>query len=172
VVPGETATLKISWKAKASRVFARAGYVRDFYFVGQWFPKIGVLEPKGRRRRAEEAWNCHQYHADSEFYADFGDYRVAITLPKRFIVGATGVAPRATTIGRRPARHSRTTSTTSPGPRRRASSDHAPLVAASAVSERDSRRRRSARAVRRLRLSDVDARLLIRRRTSRRPSAA
>jgi hypothetical protein len=88
--PGETVSLEISWKAKAPRVFARAGYVRDFYFVGQWFPKIGVLEPKGRRRRTDVAWNCHQYHANSEFYADWGDFRVSITLPERFVVGSAG----------------------------------------------------------------------------------
>ncbi len=90
VAPGETITLEIAWKAKAPKVFARSGYVREFYFVGQWFPKIGVLEPKGTRRRAEAGWNCHQYHANSEFYADWGDYKVDITLPERFVVGSAG----------------------------------------------------------------------------------
>src|ERR1019366_4724254 len=37
VVPGETATLAIAWKAKVPRVYARAGYVRDFFMFGQWF---------------------------------------------------------------------------------------------------------------------------------------
>ncbi|HEX5856298.1 MAG TPA: M1 family metallopeptidase, partial [Thermoanaerobaculia bacterium] len=90
VPPGETATLAIAWKAKVPKVYARAGYVRDFFFFGQWFPKIGVYEPKGRRRRAEAGWNCHQYHANSEFYADWGDYRVSITLPEKFVVGSAG----------------------------------------------------------------------------------
>lgn len=90
VAPGETISLEISWNAKAPKLFARAGYVRDFYFVGQWFPKIGVLEPKGCRRRAAAGWNCHQYHAYSEFYADWGDYRVQITIPDRFVVGSAG----------------------------------------------------------------------------------
>ena len=31
--------------------------------------------------RAAGGWNCHQFHANSEFYADFGRYRVEITLP-------------------------------------------------------------------------------------------
>jgi hypothetical protein len=90
VAPGETAALAIAWKAKIPRVYARAGYVRDFFFFGQWFPKIGVYEPKGRRRRTDSGWNCHQYHANSEFYADWGDYRVAITLPDTFVVGSAG----------------------------------------------------------------------------------
>ena len=90
VAPGETAALAIAWKAKVPRVYARAGYVRDFFFFGQWFPQIGVFEPKGRRRRSDAGWNCHQYHANSEFYADWGDWRVAITLPEKLVVGSAG----------------------------------------------------------------------------------
>ena len=90
VGPGETATLEIAWTSRVPKVFARAGYARDFYMIGQWFPKIAVLEPRGRRRRAEPGWNAHQYHANSEFYADWGDYRVAITVPEKFVVGSAG----------------------------------------------------------------------------------
>ncbi len=99
VAPGETAALAIAWKAKVPRVYARAGYVRDFYMFGQWFPQIGVFEPKGRRRRADAGWNCHQYHANSEFYADWGDFRVAITLPERFVVGSAGALVSETKAG-------------------------------------------------------------------------
>ncbi len=99
VEPGETVELKIGWKAKAPRVFARAGYVRDFFMVGQWFPKIGVYEPAGMRRRPVSGWNCHQYHANSEFYADFGDYRVAITVPEAFVVGSAGALVSETKAG-------------------------------------------------------------------------
>ncbi len=90
VAPGETAALSIAWKAKVPKVHARAGYVRDFFMFGQWFPQIGVYEPKGRRRRVEAGWNCHEYHANSEFYADWGDWKVAITLPEKFVVGSAG----------------------------------------------------------------------------------
>ena len=77
------------------KAYARTGYAGDYFLVGQWFPKIAVYEPAGVRGRAAGGWNAHQFHADSEFYADFGHYRVAITLPRRFVVGATGVAHRA-----------------------------------------------------------------------------
>jgi hypothetical protein len=101
VAPGETAALAIAWKAKIPRVYARAGYVRDFFMFGQWFPQIGVYEPKGRRRRTDSGWNCHQYHANSEFYADWGDYRVAITLPEKFVVGSAGALVDTKTAGGR-----------------------------------------------------------------------
>jgi hypothetical protein len=90
VEPLGTVILDIVFKAQLPQVFARSGYYRDFHLVGQWFPKIGVYEPAGTRRRVEGGWNCHQYHANSEFYADFGHFLVNITVPSRFVVGATG----------------------------------------------------------------------------------
>ena len=59
------------------------GYQGDQYTIAQWFPKLAAL--------TEHGWVAHQYHANSEFFADFGSYRVEITLPERFVVGATGV---------------------------------------------------------------------------------
>jgi hypothetical protein len=89
--PGETITLDIAFTAQLPKVFARTGYVRDYFLVGQWFPKIAVYEPAGMRGRTAGGWNCRQFHGHSEFYADFGKYRVDITLPSHFVVGATGV---------------------------------------------------------------------------------
>ena len=90
VPPGGSIALDIVFEAKLPRIFARTGYEGEHFLVGQWFPKIGVYEPAGTRGRARGGWNCHQFHANSEFYADFGRYRVDITLPSRFVVGATG----------------------------------------------------------------------------------
>jgi hypothetical protein len=90
VPAGGEIALDVTFQAKLPRIFARTGYFRDYFLVGQWFPKLGVYEPAGMRGRAAGGWNCHQFHANSEFYADFGRYRVEITLPTRFVVGATG----------------------------------------------------------------------------------
>jgi peptidase M1-like protein len=90
--PGEKITLDIKFTAKLPRVFARTGYWGQFALVGQWFPKIGVWESVGERRRTVAGWNCHQFHAFSEFYADFGNYEVMITVPAAYKdkIGATG----------------------------------------------------------------------------------
>ncbi|CAM2068685.1 M1 family metallopeptidase [Sulfidibacter corallicola] len=61
----------------------RTGALDDYFLVAQWFPKIGVFE--------NGAWNCHQFHANSEFYADFGVYEVDMTVPAHFVLGASGV---------------------------------------------------------------------------------
>lgn len=82
VLPGETIVLEMSFRSKLPQVFARSGYNGNFYMVSQWFPKIGVREGG--------EWNCHQYHAESEFYADFGVFEVDMTVPENFVLGATG----------------------------------------------------------------------------------
>jgi hypothetical protein len=64
-------------------VAARTGFKGDFFLVAQWFPKVGVLEENG--------WNCHQFHAWSEFFSDFGTYNIRLTVPRNYIVGASGV---------------------------------------------------------------------------------
>ncbi len=89
--PGQVITLKIEFAAQLPRVVARTGYEGDFFMVGQWFPKIGVYEPAGLRGAVQGRWNCHQFHATSEFYADYGVYEVTIRLPQEYIVAATGV---------------------------------------------------------------------------------
>ncbi|WP_288427712.1 M1 family metallopeptidase [uncultured Spirosoma sp.] len=91
VGPGQTITLNIAFLAKLPKIFARTGYSRDYYLVGQWFPKIGVYEPAGTRYATMNQWNCHQFHDDSEFYADYGVYDVNITAPKDYWVSATGL---------------------------------------------------------------------------------
>jgi hypothetical protein len=90
--PGEKIELDIKFTAQLPRVFARTGYWASFALVGQWFPKIGVWEAVGERHRAQAGWNCHQFHANSEFFADFGNYDVSMTVPSIYKgkIGATG----------------------------------------------------------------------------------
>jgi hypothetical protein len=91
VAPGGTTLLDIDFQTQLPRVVARTGYFKDFHLVAQWFPKIAVLELPGERGATAPRWNAHEFHLDSEFYADFGSYDVTLTLPGNYIVGATGV---------------------------------------------------------------------------------
>jgi hypothetical protein len=83
VGPGQTITLDIAFTAKIPRPFARTGAIGNYYFIAQWFPKIGVLDAAGR-------WNCHQFHVGTEFFADFGVYDVRMTVPRGWPLAATG----------------------------------------------------------------------------------
>jgi hypothetical protein len=91
VAPGGQIQIEIDFYTKFPHVFARTGYHGDFFLGGQWFPKIGVWEKAGMRYATAPQWNCHQFHANTEFYADFGRYDVKLTVPSNFVVGATGV---------------------------------------------------------------------------------
>jgi len=93
VPPGGVVTVDIAFESKMPAIFARTGAEGDYILAGQWFPKIGVFQDRGEAGREEPGWNCHQFHAHSEFFADFGDYDVTLDLPERYAgkVGATGV---------------------------------------------------------------------------------
>ncbi len=69
VAGASTVEIVLSFHAVLPRVRARTGFWGDFHMVAQWFPKIGVREPDG-------TWRCHPFYMTSEFYADFGVYRV------------------------------------------------------------------------------------------------
>jgi len=92
IAPGEWIELDIEFAAKMPKIFARTGRHGDFVLGGQWFPKIGVFEDIGDRGRTQPGWNTHQFHANSEFFADFGDWDVQLQLPARYQgrIGATG----------------------------------------------------------------------------------
>ena len=83
LAPGQSIQFKIHFIAKFPEVVARTGYKRDFLMAGQWFPKVGVFW--------NGAWNCHQFHASTEFFADFGTFDVKLTLPAHWNVGGSGL---------------------------------------------------------------------------------
>ena len=83
VAPGASARFRIEWQSRIPHgSIGRAGFVHDYHFIVQWFPKIGVFW-KGQ-------WNCHPFYTWTEFFSDFGVYDVTLTLPRGFVVGATG----------------------------------------------------------------------------------
>jgi Peptidase family M1 domain len=91
VPPGATTALDIRFHDQLPRLVARTGWFGNFHMVAQWFPKIGVLELPGERGATGVRWNVHEFHTYSEFYADWGEYDVSITVPKEFQVASAGV---------------------------------------------------------------------------------
>ena len=95
VEPGATIEIGFAFTDQLPEVFARTGYKGDFHMIGQWFPKIGVrVGPPGSER-----WECQPFHPNNEFFADFGTYDVALTVPDTHIVAATGVLTNAVDTG-------------------------------------------------------------------------
>lgn len=82
LAPGAKITLNTPFRVKIPKCFSRMGYQKDAYQISQWFPKPAVYDAKG--------WHAMPYLDQGEFYSEFGSYDVSITLPKRYVVMATG----------------------------------------------------------------------------------
>ena len=93
VAPGETITIDMAWQSRLPEGIARTGHGKKpnttFHMVGQWFPKIAVLEADGK-------WEHFRFDRNAEFYADYGNYDVTIDVPTAFTVGASGVLQEST----------------------------------------------------------------------------
>jgi hypothetical protein len=92
VPPGGEVVLEIQFDARLPVPIARTGGAHDYFFAAQWFPKIGVIEPPGVRHADSPRRAARQFHGPTEFYADFADYDVTISVPEGYLVGATGRA--------------------------------------------------------------------------------
>lgn len=92
VQPGETLVFDLDFRAKLPRAIARTGWKDDFVLAAQWFPKLCVA--------TENGWNAHQFHAATEFFADFGDYDVTLSVPKEMKgrIGGSGVLREETEL--------------------------------------------------------------------------
>ncbi|HEX5136559.1 MAG TPA: M1 family metallopeptidase, partial [Planctomycetota bacterium] len=94
VPPQETLSLKVEFTSRLPRVFARTGWSGDpedpsslFFMAAQWFPKVAALRVNAE---GEPKWDTHQFHRNTEFFADYGTFLVSVTVPEGYVVGATG----------------------------------------------------------------------------------
>ncbi len=92
--PDGVVTIETRFVSHLPPAFARTGYADDFHMIAQWFPKLAKLEPEG-------TFASFPYHALSEFYADFADYRLEVNTQTDVVVGATGTLIREHKIGDR-----------------------------------------------------------------------
>lgn len=80
--PGERITISTPFVVKIPHNFSRFGHDAQSYQISQWYPKPAVFDANG--------WNTMPYLDMGEFYSEFGTFDVHITLPKNYVVGATG----------------------------------------------------------------------------------
>lgn len=85
--PGQSLSLSINWNYRSPTEFALKGSGKcgdKTYFFGYWYPQIAVYDDIC-------GWDEYEYHGVAEFYNDFSDYEVKITVPNEFVVWSTGV---------------------------------------------------------------------------------
>lgn len=82
LAPGQSINITTPFHVQLPENFSRGGHTKQAYQVTQWYPKPAVYDHKG--------WHPMPYLDQGEFYNEFGNYDVRITLPADYVVAATG----------------------------------------------------------------------------------
>jgi peptidase M1-like protein len=84
LAPGKTAVLDIAWHFVIPEHGAdRMGRDGALYELAQWYPRVAVYDDV-------RGWNTEPYLGQGEFYLEYGDYSLSVTVPAGYIVAATG----------------------------------------------------------------------------------
>ncbi|MGH2553151.1 MAG: M1 family metallopeptidase, partial [Chitinophagaceae bacterium] len=80
--PRQKITITTPFHIKLPYNFSRGGHEGQSYQATQWYPKPAVYDKYG--------WHPMPYLDQGEFYSEFGSFDVSITVPKNYVVAATG----------------------------------------------------------------------------------
>jgi hypothetical protein len=85
LAPHSNIELQIAWDFSfPQHTLIRMGSIdSSSLFVGQWYPQIAVYDDV-------YGWDTRSYNGMAEFYNDFVNFEVEITVPEKFMVWATG----------------------------------------------------------------------------------
>lgn len=86
LLPEKRAGISIKWHYYLNKdSHFRTGKVDSTtWFAAYFFPRIAVYDDI-------DGWNDFKYAGSAEFYNDFGDFNLSVTVPSEFLVWATGV---------------------------------------------------------------------------------
>ena len=82
LLPNQQITITTPFHEKLPFNFSRGGYDGESFQITQWYPKPAVYDQNG--------WHPMPYLDQGEFYSEFGSFDVRITVPKNYVVAATG----------------------------------------------------------------------------------
>ena len=80
--PEELIKITTPFYVDLPQYISRGGHSGQSYMICQWYPKPAVYDKKG--------WHPMPYLEQGEFYSEYGNFNVNITLPAQYVVGATG----------------------------------------------------------------------------------
>jgi hypothetical protein len=84
LAPGKVATFDVAWHFLIPEHGAdRMGRDGPLYELAQWYPRVNVYDDL-------RGWNTEPYLGQGEFYLEYGDYTVEITVPAGYTVASTG----------------------------------------------------------------------------------
>lgn len=92
LAPGKVATFDVAWHFLIPEHGAdRMGRDGALYELAQWYPRVAVYDDV-------RGWNTDPYLGQGEFYLEYGDFNLAVTLPAGYIVAATGALQNAAEV--------------------------------------------------------------------------
>ncbi|HYO47410.1 MAG TPA: M1 family metallopeptidase [Gemmatimonadota bacterium] len=84
IAPGGSVAIDIDWSfAVPENGSDRMGRDGDLFLLAQWYPRMAVYDDL-------DGWNTMPYLGQGEFYLEYGDFDVELTVPATYLVGATG----------------------------------------------------------------------------------
>ncbi|HUZ58103.1 MAG TPA: M1 family metallopeptidase [Hanamia sp.] len=85
VLPHSKTKFEIAWHYKVNTGSpVRTGMVDSTsYFIAYFFPRVAVYDDI-------DGWDTWSYNGEQEFYNDFGNFNVQISVPENYVVWATG----------------------------------------------------------------------------------
>ncbi len=85
IPPGGKAVVEAEWSFVIPTYSKQrmGAYDSTSFFVAYWYPQIAVYDDV-------DGWDTYNYGGTVEFYNDFNNYNVEITVPEGFLVWATG----------------------------------------------------------------------------------
>ncbi|NQV14641.1 M1 family metallopeptidase [bacterium] len=90
LLSGDTLILDLNFIVRVPNVLSRLGHFGQHYELTQWYPKPAVYDKYG--------WHPISYLDMGEFYSEWGDFEVSISVPQNYRVAATGVLQDSTEI--------------------------------------------------------------------------
>ncbi|MFQ5504432.1 MAG: M1 family metallopeptidase [Planctomycetota bacterium] len=99
VPAGGKVSVSMDWKYRVPKKGAPRNGHEDFhvYYLGYWYPQFAVHEDV-------RGWVAEQYMSTGEFYMGYADYDVEFTVPRGWLVRATGTLENVAEVLTRTAR--------------------------------------------------------------------
>jgi hypothetical protein len=90
--PHDSLKMNIKWHYQLSVGRGRDGAIDSTsYFLAYFYPRVSVYDDY-------KGWDLQPHTGGLEFYNDFNDYKLSVTVPKNFIVWATGTLQNPTEV--------------------------------------------------------------------------
>ena len=93
LLPHDSARLELAWSyvPPLTPSDGREGRDDHLYLMGYWYPQVAVYDDVN-------GWMADPYLLEAEFYMDPADYDVRVTVPRGWVVGATGSLQNAAEV--------------------------------------------------------------------------